>query len=113
MAVMRKPHIHKVAKFVLTFPWSLRCTEHTVNFAVRYGSPLRVRLYNPDFYCEHTNMFIEVVTSLGNLSTQRAKYRAMWKQNSFVNFGVYAWTGENISDEVYAGSMPECLKRRP
>jgi hypothetical protein len=59
------------------------------------------KTYNPDYKCPALNCFVECVTSLGNISQQRPKWKAAITDGRPLR--VFWWQGEEITSNFDAG----------
>lgn len=92
-----RPHIQKIAHFEKVYPHPLKNNEYQYKFELETPteSGKRKRTYNPDYFCEKTGYYIEVVTSVPNISEQG------WKWEEALRLGcklkIFWWEGEEIT----------------
>lgn len=100
-----KPHFRKVAHFERIYPYSpLINNEWRDKFPVGKTPTGKVATYNPDYFCETTGYYIEVATSLPNISEQGWKWAKVIAAG--VNLKVYWWEGNEITNQF----LPENTK---
>jgi hypothetical protein len=90
--VESRPHFRKVAYFVGNFPHALICTEWRVKWPVWVEGR---KTYNPDYWCPSLQKYIEVCTSRGNLTEQRAVWEYVIMRRRPILF--YWWQGQNVT----------------
>ena len=90
----QRPHIIKTQHFISVYPHPLYCTEFNAKLPMVLGT--RRTTYNPDFYCPTTGYFIEVTTSLPNISEQSPK----WEKAISLGYKlkVFWWEGQDITE---------------
>lgn len=93
----KRPHFQKTEFFEKIYPYPLENNEWKVKFELESLTPSgkRKTTYNPDYYCPKTGYYIEVATSVPNMSEQG------WRWAEAIRMGyklkVYWWEGEEIT----------------
>jgi hypothetical protein len=87
-----RPGIAKARFFEESFRHHLTCVEWEVRWPIRHK---KGRTYNPDFWCGALNCFIEVATSLGNISSEWEKWQKAITDGYPLR--VFWWMGEEIT----------------
>lgn len=99
----QKPHHRKVDHFLgLGLFDVLECSEYKVRIPLRKGT------YNPDYYHRGTDTYIEITTSMPNISEQRWKWQEAMEH---AKLRVFWWQGQEITDEIRKGSRIGRLQR--
>lgn len=89
----------KVRHFESIFPHAVESVEWRVKWPLNCGGS---KTYNPDYWCQSLGSFIEVVTSLPNVSEQGIKWRTAIRLG--YKLRVFWWTGEEVTDWLFNGS---------
>jgi hypothetical protein len=87
-----KPHFRKVAHFE-----SLGLFPTMENNEWKRKIKLRGTTSNPDYYVPESDTYIEVVTSIGNITEQQSKWRRAMKR---ANVRVFWWEGEELTELI-------------
>ena len=90
--VESRPHFLKVAHFE-----SLGLFPTMENNEWKRKIKLRGSTLNPDYYVPELDLYIEVATSMSNISEQRSKWRAGMKR---ANVRVFWWEGQELTEFV-------------
>lgn len=95
----QRPHFKKVDHFLgLKVLDGLVPNEWKFKVKLLDGST-----YNPDFYHPATECYVEIATSLPNISAQRSKWRRAMKQ---IKLRVFWWEGKELT-EKFSGLIRE------
>lgn len=92
-----RPHIQKIKHFEKVYPHPLEENEWKYKFELNTLTPSgkRKSTYNPDYFCPTTGFYIEVVTSIPNISEQGARWEEALKLG--LKLKIYWWEGEEIT----------------
>ena len=96
----QKPHFKKCRHFENLYPHPLKNNEWLYKFVIGKTPTGRDATYNPDYFCPTTGFFIEVTTSLPNISEQGWKWTEAIKRG--LKLKVYWWEGEDITNQFSA-----------
>jgi len=92
-----RPHVVKAQAFVTGYPYQLKNNKD--KFPTGRKTPTgRVETYNPNFFCPDTGFYIEIATSLPNVSICGPKWKLMLETG--MNLKVYWWEGEEITEHI-------------
>jgi len=95
--INNRPHIVKAQAFVAGYLYQLKNNKD--KFPTGRKTPTgRVETYNPDFFCPVTGFYIEIATSLPNVSICSPKWKLMLETG--MNLKVYWWEGEEITEHI-------------
>lgn len=91
-----RPHIKKLRFFLKKFDGDLISNEF--DFKLKMILNGKKCTYNPDFFFNDKNIFIEVCTSMPNFSEQGPKWRKALKMKFPLK--IYYWRGQDITENV-------------
>lgn len=94
-----RPHVKKVAHFEKVYPYPLKNNEWQYKFQLETLTPSGKRrsTYNPDYFCTTTGYYIEVATSVPNISEQGARWEEAIRLG--LKLKVYWWEGNEITNQ--------------
>ena len=92
-----RPHILKIAHFEKVYPHPLESNEWKFKFELNTLTPTgkRKSTYNPDYFCPTTGYYIEVATSVPNISECGNRWAEAISLG--LKLKVYWWDGEEIT----------------
>lgn len=102
----QRPHIAKSAHFESVFPHRLISNEWRVKWPISHQNGTT---YNPDYWCPSLNCFIELATSLNNISCEWEKWKKAIAEG--YQLRVFWWQGDEITERLDEARL--LLKHRP
>jgi hypothetical protein len=90
----QRPHIVKTNHFISVYPHPLVSVEFKVKWPMQIGE--KKTTYNPDFFSPEEDCYIEVSTSVPNISEQSPKWTEAISLGHKLR--VFWWEGEEITN---------------
>lgn len=91
----QRPHFIKIRRFLKVYPYPLENNEWKHKFPIGLTPTGNIATYNPDYFCPTTGYYIEVTTSIPNMSEQGWKWTEAMKRG--LKLKIFWWEGENIT----------------